>query len=102
MDIYWGFQNLFCHQKYREDLIEKDEAGDLSHKSMAALRLFEELGEAIPQFAIAVTFYANNAHWLPEDELKFGIFTMVMSAGSTLMGIGGGFCKCYSVILDAT
>ena len=88
-DIYWGMKNLLCHEKYEED----------EHADMPVYKLFEQFGEAIPQFAIAVTFYANNAHWLPPADLYFGIFTMIMSAGSILMGIGSGcwvcLTKCY-------
>ena len=85
-DIYWGVRNLFCHEKY-----EKEVNG---HANMPVYKLFEQFGEAIPQFVIAVTFYANNAHWLPPVDLYFGIFTMIMSAGSILMGIGSGCWVC--------
>ena len=79
-DIYLGVQNLFCHEKYKE--YEHDE----KHAKMPVAKLFEEFGEAIPQFVIAVTFYDNSAYWLPLSDLQFGIFTMVMSAGSIVMG----------------
>ena len=61
---------------------------------MPMYKLFEQFGEAVPQFVIAVTFYANNAHWLPRSDLYFGIFTMVMSAGSIIMGVVNGCWTC--------
>ena len=83
-DIMWGVQNLFCHDKYKKDV------DAIMHADMPGYKLIEQFGEAIPQFVIAVTFYANNAHWLPSGDLQFGIFTMVMSAGSILIGVGSG------------
>ena len=59
------------------------------------MKLVEQFGEAIPQFVITVTFYAHNAHWLPKSDLQFGIFTMVMSCGSILMGVGSGCWWCH-------
>ena len=84
MDIYWGVQNLLCHEKYEED------EDTNNHANMPAWKLYEQFGEAIPQFVIAMTFYAYNAHWLPLDDLHFAIFTMVMSAGSIVLGAGTG------------
>ena len=74
------------------------EAG--SHAEMPAFKLLEQFGEAIPQFVIAVTFYANNAHWLPKSDFHFGIFTMVMSAGSIVMGVGSGSWNRYKMITE--
>ena len=94
MDIYWGMQNLFCHQNYKYDQNElKDKYGN-GHAEMPAKKLFEQFGEAIPQFVIAITFYANYAHCLPKADLIFGICTMVMSGGSIVMGVGSGFWTC--------
>ena len=90
MDIYWGVLNLFCHQKY-----EVNEEEVEYHQSMPAHKVYEQLGEAIPQFVIAVAFYANNAHWLPLENLVFGIFAIVISAGSIVMGLGCGCKRCY-------
>ena len=54
------------------------------------LKLFEQFGEAVPQFVIAVTFYSKNYHWLEPNELIFGILTMTLSLGSILIGAGNG------------
>ena len=97
MDIYWGLQNLFCQKSYKEGQNELDaEFGQGNgHAGLIGYKLFEQLGEALPQFVIAVTFYANNAHWLPPGDLHFGIFTMVMSTGSIVMGVSRGCWTCY-------
>ena len=83
-DIYFGFLNLFCHSKFKLG------SKSFNHADWPAYKLFEQVGEAFPQFLIAITFYANNAHWLPRNDLYFGIFTMTMSAGSIVMGIATG------------
>ena len=84
MDIYWGFSNLFCHEQYQGTF---DEA---VHFTWPAFKLFEQFGEAVPQFVIAVTFFANNAHWLDQDDLLLGYVTMTLSAGSILIGVWNG------------
>ena len=57
---------------------------------MPASKLFEQIGEAVPQFTIAVTFYALNWHWLSPWDRGMGAGTMVLSAGSILMGVVKG------------
>ena len=79
-DIYLGFENLFCHKRY------KDSGTDI-HAQAPALKIPEQLGEAIPQFAIAVVFFSKNAHWLRPWELILGGVTMTLSCGSILFGV---------------
>ena len=81
-DLYWGVRNLFCHEALKED------AG-LFHE-MPAFKLYEQLGEAVPQLTIGLVFYTKNAHWLDPTDLNFGVFTMTLSAVSVLVGIGCG------------
>ena len=83
MDISLGFKNLFCHASFKED-----DAYDYS--DMPAQKLFEQIGEAVPQFTIAVTFYSLNWHWLSPWDRGMGVGTMTLSAGSILMGVVKG------------
>ena len=57
---------------------------------LPALKLPEQFGEAVPQLAIAVTFYYKNAHWLSQWEMFKGILTMTLSVGSILYGMVNG------------
>ena len=84
-DIFWGIKNLFCHQSYKENKIDA-----VIHASWPGLKLYEQLGEAVPQFVIAVIFYYKNYDWLGSSELIFGIVTMTLSLGSIIIGIGNG------------
>ncbi len=64
-------------------------------------KLFEQFGEALPQFFLALTYFIANYNfvWQSEDELKmFGFYTgvpstlisIVLSAGSITIGIVTG------------
>ena len=55
-DIYYGLLNLFCHSKFKSK--------SFNHADWPAYKLFEQIGEAMPQFLIAITFYANNGSHL--------------------------------------
>ena len=93
IDIYLGFRNLFCQEKYKE------EEGDDPLAIMPALKLFEQFGEAIPQLAIALAFYSKNYLMLSPEELLFGIATMSLSFGSILIGVVMGLrivCKNFT------
>ena len=57
---------------------------------MPAFKLFEQVGEAVPQLSIAATFYALNWHWLSEWDQVMGIVTMTLSTGSVIMGLVKG------------
>ena len=94
-DIYWGFLNLCCHMKYKtDDSIYGDGTLRDDHERWPSYKLFEQFGEAIPQFVIGVTFYFNNHHWLLEREVIFGIVTMTLSLGSIVIGIVNGCIAC--------
>ena len=103
MDIYWGVQNLFCHEKYNREqnaLNNKYQQNCTTHAEVPFFKLFEQFGEAIPQLVIALIFYTNNAHWLTESDYNIGKLTMVMSAGSIVMGVGSGCWKCYKLCTE--
>ena len=85
LDIYFGFKNLFCHANL------KSNASDRARYAVwPAYKLFEQIGEAVPQFTIAVTFYSLNWHWLSPWDRGMGVGTMTLSAGSILMGVAKG------------
>ena len=75
-DIYQGVRLLFCNKEKWDEI--------------PAAKLTEQLGEAVPQLTIAVTFYCKNWHWLPPADCTFGVLTMTMSAGSILIGLVTG------------
>ena len=89
-DTFFGYWNLCCHASFKED--EEDAARVLRavHAKWPALKLFEQIGEAVPQFTIAVTFYSLNWHWLSPWDRGMGVGTMTLSAGSILMGVVKG------------
>ena len=85
VDIYLGFKNLFCHASFKESSTDADD-----YAKWSAWKLFEQIGEAVPQFTIAVTFYALNWHWLSPWDKGMGVGTMTLSGGSILMGMVRG------------
>ena len=62
------------------------------------MKLFEQLGEAIPQLGLNITYYINNRYyvWFTESPNFLGIsapttlVSMVFSLGSILMGLFNG------------
>ena len=99
-DMVFAAKNVFCHEKFKgnEDestyfhvYIHENERG--FYDGMPILKLFEQFGEAVPQFTIALTFYLKNYHWLESDELTFGILTMTLSLGSIMIGVVSGIIK---------
>ena len=82
MDCYWGLKSIFFNDEYKE---EKS-----IHDTMPALKLFEQIGEGVPQLALAISFYATYGRQLTPNQLIFGYVTMALSAGSVLIGIVNG------------
>ena len=70
------------------------------HKYWPFLKLFEQFGEAIPQFVIGITFYSKNYHWLNENEVLFAIVTMTLSLGSIIIGVVNGCITSFVLCLD--
>ena len=83
--MYLSLQNLFCHARFKDN-----ETYMINHLAMPAFKLFEQIGEAVPQLCIAATFYALNWHWLSEWDQVMGIVTMTLSTGSVIMGLVKG------------
>ena len=90
-DIYLGLKNLCCHARLKNSDDAEDQA------EMPALKLFEQIGEAVPQFSIAATFYLLNWHWLSQGDKLMGVVTMTLSAGSILMGLVRGCMRVQRV-----
>ena len=105
LDVLLGFKNVFFHGDYKDDINNNEGKGEFDrqqsrqkaacwnatlHDKIPAWKLFEQFGEALPQFLIAVTFYSKNAHWLEADDIAFGALTMVLSAGSMVIGLVQG------------
>ena len=83
----------------------KEDKDDLTTQTTenSFLQLFEHIGEAIPQFALAITFYYNNFEYVSETDFSFEIFgflvtqtliSMILSAISILKGIVEGIKSC--------
>ena len=91
LDIIFGFSNLCCHASFKNSQAAKRQA------EAPAYKLFEQIGEAVPQFSIAATFYLLNWHWLSQGDKLMGVVTMTLSAGSILMGLVRGCMVVYSL-----
>ena len=71
-------------------------------KGLPCLKVYEGLGEALPQFLISVTFYANNYEFVNYQDLQSfpwvpkTVISIVFSLLSMLYGLYSGFKVCYS------
>ena len=67
------------------------------------LQLFEHVGEALPQFILAVVFYYNNYDYIASTEFGFEVFgflvtqtliSIILSGVSIIKGIVAGIKSC--------
>ena len=73
-------------------------------KDIPFLKLFENLGEAVPQFIMCLLFIINNFEFIIHEEtsnwmpIPISIVSLVFSIGSIMMGLYTGInsCKNYS------
>ena len=83
----------------------KQEKTDMNEKNKqkSFVELFEHIGEALPQFTLAVIFYYNNYDYVASTDFSFKIFgflitqtllSMIFSAISILKGISTGIKQC--------
>ena len=78
-DMYLALLNLCgCERHYAKEIHEN---------LMPVLKIFEQIGEAVPQLCIAATFYTLNWHWLSPSDKMMGMVTMTLSTGSVMMGL---------------
>ena len=89
-DIIFAFKNLCCHAGFKNS-----EQADIQ-AMMPAKKLFEQIGEAVPQFSIAATFYALNWYYISFGNKLMGAVTMTLSLGSIMMGLVKGIMALYS------
>ena len=80
IDIFYAFKKLFCGDQ---------ETNDTAADMVPGFRLFENFGEAIPQFIIATVFYSQYHSELCCD-WDFFLVSMSFSLGSILYGIVNG------------
>ena len=69
-----------------------DEEGFM--KMIPFLKWTQQLGEAIPQVLIAITFYARHTEWIIENELLFEVWGIPIT--TTAVSI---FTSCVSIVL---
>ena len=84
------------------DFVKESEIGELLELSGQTetqnqiMKLFEQLGEALPQIGLNITFYRNNTYyiWFTETSSILGfpttLISMVFSFGSILLGLFNG------------
>ena len=84
---------------------------DMESQAISGLKLFEQLGNAVPQFCIALTFYIRHKTWIDENNQLFGklyppksisenpinlsqtLLSISLSLGSITLGLIKGFNK---------
>ena len=77
---------------------EEDLIAEINPKYLPFFKLFEILGEALPQFILTLVFVSNNYPFLMDNDRYFGIpipvsiISLVFSVGSLIMGVISG-CK---------
>ena len=86
--------------------IDEEEAEDFVKKNNAFFQLFEHIGEALPQFSLAVIFYFNNYDYVLKTDFSFEVLgyvvtqtliSLILSAISILKGIVLGLKICCTV-----
>ena len=70
----------------------EDDSGYVS--KLKLFKLYEQLGEAIPQAAIAITFYVRHNDWILETDFQFVIFGVTIT--QTALSI---FSSCVSILI---
>lgn len=94
-DIALGLENLFCHANYKLKTDGKTSNFEEHSNLVPRAKLLEQIGEAVPQFIIAVVFYSKNFHWLSTWDRWQGGLTMTLSTGSILLGFYNGCNTCF-------
>ena len=84
---------------------EREITGFIDANEVPFFKLFENLGEALPQCIIALTFLCNNYPFL--NEFETGIFpipttavSLIFSLGSVVMGLYTGISSCKEISDD--
>ena len=92
---------------YPENTLMQKSYNDKNDKlSVSFLQLFEHIGEALPQFILALVYYINNYNYIASKDFSFEVFgflitqtliSMILSAISILKGIVTGIISCYKL-----
>ena len=89
--LYHGIQG-FCDLKEVQTRLKHIE----KQIDITFLKLFEQFGEALPQFILSLTFYINNDYYIKTYENLFRLPTtlisMVFSGVSLWLGLMCGMC----------
>lgn len=89
--------------KIKED---KTLAVGYNNELLPGFKMFEVIGEALPQILLALVFAANNYSFLSENDLILGIpvpttlVSIIFSFGSLVMGFYNGGLNCKKHIWD--
>ena len=84
---------------YPENNLMQKSYNDKNDKlSVSFLQLFEHIGEALPQFILALVYYINNYNYIASKDFSFEVFgfliSMILSAISIFKGIVTGIISC--------
>ena len=77
----------------------------LKAKEMPVMKLFENLGEAVPQAIMCLLFIINNFEFIVHEEtstwmpIPISIVSLVFSVGSIMMGIYRGTYRCCGMLI---
>ena len=82
MSIWFAAKNL-CNRDFDQN----------TANLVPGFKLFENFGEAVPQFVIAIVFYSQNYTQLPQLAQAFFWVSMLLSFGSILFGLANGIAS---------
>ena len=77
-------------------------------RDLQFLKLFEQFGEALPQFVLGLIFYINNSYFIDTYDTLFGtnlevtLVSITFSGVSILLGIITGLASVKSAYDDGT
>ena len=84
---------------------EKNLVGDIDTSNLPWIKLFEHIGEALPQIILAVVFSSNNFPFLVAKDIIIPyvpttLISIIFSCGSLCMGMYTGIKSCLEEIND--
>jgi len=82
LSVYCSCREIFLGEDWSED----SDLWNLNLNAMKFMKIFEHIGEALPQLIMMSVFIANNGG---PDEHPFGVVSAVFSCGSLMYGLYG-------------
>jgi len=84
---------------------DREIAENINADYISFLKLFENLGEAIPQAILIIVFICNNWDFILYDETSFipiptSCLSLIFSVGSIIMGLISGGKGCLINVFD--